>query len=286
MIRFPLSVANPFLPQGTASLSGVLNGEMDITGDMANPTFDGYINFDTTAVKVTMLGTSFTFSDEKIPVDSNVITFKDFNILACNANPLSLNGTVDARHLTDLRLDLDMAARNIQVVKSDRARGGADVYGKAFLDFFAGVKGNMQRLNVNADISLLEGTNVTYVMPDAEQTISGQSDQDMVHFIQFNDTTSTRSADSIASTAMSLNLNADLHLREGATVKCRPVVKRQQPCADNALGRSRLLHVASQRLAPHRTCQYQQWICTLHTAADERENFAFKDGSYIALTAT
>ncbi|MDE6066109.1 MAG: translocation/assembly module TamB domain-containing protein [Duncaniella sp.] len=219
MIKFPLSVVNPFIPNKMATLSGMLNGTMQITGDMAAPIFDGYINFDTTAVNVTMLGTSFTFSDEKIPVDSNVVTFKDFNILACNKNPLSINGTVDARHLTDIRLDLDLAARNMQVVNANRASKGSDVYGKAFLDLFAGIKGSLARiLNVNADISLLEGTNVTYVMPEAEQTISSQTDQNMVHFVQFNDTTSTQDADSIVTTTMALNLNADLHLREGATV--------------------------------------------------------------------
>ncbi len=282
MIKFPLHIVNPFIPDKMASLSGQLNGSMQITGDMANPTFDGYINFDTTAVKVTMLGTSFTFSDEKIPVDSNVITFKDFNILACNANPLSLNGTVDARHLTDLRLDLDMAARNIQVVKSDRARGGADVYGKAFLDFFAGVKGNMQRLNVNADISLLEGTNVTYVMPDAEQTISGQSDQDMVHFIQFNDTTTTRSADSIASTAMSLNLNADLHLREGATVNVDLSSNgnnrvQVMPSGDLDFSMSPL---NGSRLTGR--VNINSGFVRYTPPLMSEKNFAFKDGSYIA----
>lgn len=218
MIKFPMHVMNPFIPNRMATLSGQLNGSMQITGDMANPTFDGYINFDTAAVKVTMLGTSFRFSDEKIPVDSNVITFKNFNILACNDNPLAINGTVNARHISDILLDLDMAARNIQIVKADRARGGSDVYGKAFLDFFAGVKGNMQRINIDADISLLEGTNVTYVMPDAEQAITSQTDQDMVHFVQFNDTTTTYASDSIVSTTLAINLNADLHLREGATV--------------------------------------------------------------------
>ena len=218
MIRFPLHVVNPFIPNKMATLSGLLNGTMKITGDMAHPIFDGYIDFDTTAVKVTMLGTSFRFSEEKIPVDSNVITFKDFNILGCNSNPLTINGIVDARSLSNMKLDLDMAARNIQIVKSDRARGGADVYGKAFLDLFAGVKGNMQMLNVNADISLLEGTNVTYVIPELEQSVSSQSTQDMVHFVQFNDTTSTQKADSLVSTEMALNLNADLHLKDGATV--------------------------------------------------------------------
>ena len=180
MIKFPLNVVNPFIPDKMASLSGQLNGSMKITGDMANPRFDGYINFDTTAVKVTMLGTSFRFSDERIPVDSNIVTFNDFNIFACNENPLTINGTVNATSLSNVKLDLDMAARNMQVVKADRARGGSDVYGKAFLDLFAGIKGNMQLLKVNADVSLLEGTNVTYVMPEAEQAVASQADQDMV----------------------------------------------------------------------------------------------------------
>lgn len=219
MIKFPLSVVNPFIPNKMATLSGLLNGSMQITGDMAAPIFDGYINFDTTAVNVTMLGTSFKFSDEKIPVDSNIVTFKDFNILACNANPLSINGTVDARHLTDVRLDLNLAARNMQVVNAKRPLKGSDIYGKAFLDMTAGVKGSLARiLNVNADISLLEGTNVTYVLPEVEQAISAQTDQNMVHFVQFSDTTSTQNADSIATTTMALNLSADLHLREGATI--------------------------------------------------------------------
>lgn len=282
MIKFPLKVVNPFIPGKMATLSGQLNGSMQITGDMANPTFDGYINFDTAAVKVTMLGTSFTFSDEKIPVDSNVITFKDFNILACNANPLAINGKLDASHISNILLDLDMAARNIQIVKSDRARGGADVYGKAFLDLFAGVKGNMQRLNVDADISLLEGTNVTYVMPDAEQTISGQSDQDMVHFVQFNDTTSTRKADSIASTAMALNLNADLHLREGATINVDLSANgtnrvHVMPSGDLDFSMSPL---NGSRLTGR--VNINSGFVRYTPPLMSEKNFAFQDGSYIA----
>ncbi len=282
MIRFPLHVVNPFIPNKTATLSGLLNGSMKITGDMAHPIFDGYIDFDTTAVKVTMLGTSFKFSEEKIPVDSNVITFKDFSILGCNSNPLSINGTVDARSLSDMKLDLHMAARNIQVVKSDRARGGSDVYGKAFLDFFAGVKGNMHMLNVNADISLLEGTNVTYVLPEVSETVTTQSTQDMVHFVQFNDTTSTLRADSISSTDMALNINADLHLREGATVNV--------DLSSNGSNRIQVLPsgdldftmspLNGERLTGR--VNINSGFVRYTPPLMSEKNFAFQDGSYIA----
>ena len=67
MIRFPMRVANPFLPKNMARLSGMLNGRLDITGSLTRPILNGYLDFDTTAVSVGMLGTSFKFSEDKIP---------------------------------------------------------------------------------------------------------------------------------------------------------------------------------------------------------------------------
>lgn len=217
MIQFPLRVVNPFIPEGMATLSGMLNGTMKITGDMAAPVFDGYINFDSTNVKVAMLGTEFRFSDEKIPVDSNLVSFKDFNIWGCNSNPLAINGEVNLRSLSDMSLALDASARNIQVVGSDRPRG-AEVYGKAFLDIDASVKGNMRYMGVKADVSLLEGTNVTYVLTDAGTGITQQSDDDMVKFVEFADTAQVAAADSVVQTAMAMNVSADLHINQGSVV--------------------------------------------------------------------
>lgn len=219
MIQFPLKVVNPFLPKEYARLSGVLNGQMDITGDMANPIFNGFLDFDSTEVKVGMLGQSFRFSEDKIPVDSNVVRFKDFSITGANKNPLRVNGTVDARHLTDIRLDLDMKAKDMQVVNSSRASGGADVFGRAFLNVDASVKGNMTYLDVDATLNVLPGTNVTYIYETVNGTsIVSQSSEDMVRFVNFNDTTQVAAADSIAKPSMSMNLNANLIVSNGSTL--------------------------------------------------------------------
>ena len=119
-------------------------------------------------------------------------------------------------------------------------------------------------------------------MPDAEQTISGQSDQDMVHFIQFNDTTTTRSADSIASTAMSLNLNADLHLREGATVNVDLSSNgnnrvQVMPSGDLDFSMSPL---NGSRLTGR--VNINSGFVRYTPPLMSEKNFAFKDGSYIA----
>lgn len=220
MIRFPLRVANPFLPAGMAKLSGMLNGRMDISGDMARPVFNGWLNFDSTAVRVTMLGTDFRFPETKIPVDSGVVTFDGFGITACNDNPLVINGTANLRDLADIGLDLSLKARDMMIVNSTRARGGADVYGKAGIDLSADVRGSLGTyLRVSADASLLSGTNVTYVIPTATSTLaSASTDVDkMVHFVSFNDSAQVARADSVAR-SLALILDAGLTIEEGTTV--------------------------------------------------------------------
>ena len=217
MIKFPLRVVNPFIPQGMATLNGMLNGEMKITGDMTKPVFNGFIDFDTTSVKVKMLGTSFRFSEEKIPVDSGIISFNDFMIKAANDNPLVVNGTVNARNLANLALNLDLKAKNMQIVNSTRPHG-ADVYGKAFVNVDASAKGDMKFLKVNADLRLLSGTNITYILSETAQSLSSQSTEDMVHFVQFNDTTGISKADSIVVSSMALDLDARLRIDNGSTI--------------------------------------------------------------------
>ncbi len=217
MIKFPLRVVNPFLPPQMAKLSGMLNGNMTITGDMAMPVFNGYIDFDSTAVKVGMLGTTFNFSEEKIPVDSNIVHFNNFTISGCNENPLRVNGVIDLRHLSDIAVNLDLSAENFQIVNSSRPRG-ADVYGKAFLNIGAKVSGDMQRLQVDAEVDLLSGTNVTYVVPETTSALTSRSNSEMVHFVQFNDTAQVIRADSIVNSSMTLNLDAQLRIQEGTVI--------------------------------------------------------------------
>ncbi len=217
MIHFPLRVVNPFLPKDMAQLSGMLNGRMDITGDIANPIFNGYLNFDSTAVKVGMIGSSYAFSKEKIPVDSNVVRFTNFSIAGLNGKDLKINGTVDASRLSDIGIDLNMTARDMQIVNSTRPRG-ASIYGKAFIDLDATAKGNMQLLKIDADLNILAGTNVTYVVQDATSTLTSQSDTEMVRFVQFSDTTQVAQADSLVAPSLAMIIDARLTISEGSTI--------------------------------------------------------------------
>lgn len=219
MIHFPLRVVNPFLPKNVAQLSGMLNGQMDITGSMTSPVFNGFLDFDSTAVAVTMTGASYRFSENKIPVDSNMVHFNDYVISGLNNNGLHVNGVVDARHISDIKFNLGLKASDMQVVNSNRARKGASVYGRAFIDVDATAKGNLSFMTVDADLNILPGTNVTYVLTDAQQTLSTQSSSsDMVKFVNFADSANVAAADSLTNTGTAMILNANLTVSDGSTI--------------------------------------------------------------------
>lgn len=217
MIHFPLHILNPFLPKDMARLNGTLNGVMDITGSLAEPIFNGHLSFDSTSLTIPMFGTTYHFSDNPIPMDSNVVTFDNYRIESANDNPLVIDGTVDARHISDIRIDLDMAGNEMQIINSKKKRGVL-VFGKAFANLQASVHGNMERLNVDATVDVLENTNVTYVLSSATENLTSRSNIDMVKFVNFSDSTLVAQEDSITTSSMMLSIDATLRVYQGSVL--------------------------------------------------------------------
>jgi hypothetical protein len=219
MIHFPLSTVNPFIP-GIAKLSGTLNGRMDVSGDSDNPILNGYLDFDAAEVNVQMLGSTFSFSEDQIPVENSLVKFNNFTIKACNENPLALDGTVDIASMASPHVNLKAKATNMQIVNSTRAAKGADLYGKAYISLDAAVRGNLRLLNVDATASILSATNVTYVMPaTTSAALESRSTADMVHFVNFTDSVAVVAADSLAEAeTMQMAINAVLNVQQGSTI--------------------------------------------------------------------
>lgn len=213
--QFPLSIANPFLPQSTAQLSGTLNGHMAATGTSDSISLNGSLRFADAAVAVGMMGSTFRLDSVDIPVDTNIVRFNDFDIFGANGNPLKVNGSVDITRLSDPGINLSMTARNMQFVNSRKGKG-IDLFGKGYLDLDATVKGNLDFLNVNANLAILPQTNLTYQMSEAAAMAGLQPDEDVVRFVNFADTAQVQQADSIAPSGTLMAIAALLDIRQGS----------------------------------------------------------------------
>ncbi len=213
--RFPISIANPFL-DNMAVLGGSLNGDMRLEGSFTKPLLQGFIAFDSVTAKIPMAGSTLKFNNDTVKVKSNVVTFDKFDIYGQNDNPLTLDGIVDATSFSNIGFDLSVDGKNFQPIGND-SRAKSDIYGKLFLDLGATVKGTMSRMDINGNLNVLGTTDITYVVTSTAAQFTGTAENDVVKFVNFNDTTQVAEADSISS-SMNMRINAKVVVSPGTQV--------------------------------------------------------------------
>lgn len=217
LTRFPLKIANPFLDNAMV-LGGYLNGDMSMQGSFTAPVLNGAIAFDSVTAHIPMAGAHLRFGDEPFSVRDNIVDIDNFEIFAANDNPLVIDGTVDATAFSDMKFDLSANADNFQLVKSDQ-RSREDLYGKVFLSLNATVKGPMKILDVNGNVSLLGTTDATYRLNMDPAELSAQTDDEIVKFVNFNDTVQVAEADSIVESPLNMRIRAHLDIRPGTRLQ-------------------------------------------------------------------
>lgn len=214
--RFPLEMANPFIPQGLIELSGYLSGDASLRGSSEQPLINGKLYCDSTMLKLPVFGSRMNFGNEKIDVVDNNVQFNDFKIRGINNNPISINGNVNLAPLSNPMVNLSLSGEDVQLVDS-KYTSRSQVFGKAYVDMNAQALGRMNKLKARAYIDILPKTNVTYVMQEDVSTLSQSSNSDMVRFVNFNDTIEDV-VENVPEDGFNLDLDAVLNVQQGSTV--------------------------------------------------------------------
>lgn len=212
--EFPLVLANPFLGEDVASLKGSLNGGLKMTGSLVSPLLNGNIYCRDASIYMPMMGSTFSLDTVPVTVTDNIIEMRNFKVIGSNENPLTVDGRVDARNLSDIAIDLGMTARNMQLVGSTK-KSRSDIYGKLFVNLDATAKGKLSHFDVNASLSVLSSTDVYYTMTDAESVIAQQTSGEVVKFVVFADSLNTAVVDTVPE-MMNMKVTANLNIVNGA----------------------------------------------------------------------
>ena len=216
MKRFPLSVVNAFMPEGVGMATGYINAGLDFRGTMENPDIRGFARFDSTRVSSPLFGAKFDFDTVGIPVENGLIRFDKYKLYGANGNPIVVDGDFYFLPFDNMKTDLTITGKNVQVVDGKKS-GKAELYGKGFADLYAGVKGYLNELDVTASLSLLSGTDLTYVMQTATAELSQSSDDGVVEFVNFNDTVANVAEnDTVLQKPFAMRLNAMLTVQPNA----------------------------------------------------------------------
>ncbi|MDE6007493.1 MAG: translocation/assembly module TamB [Muribaculaceae bacterium] len=214
LTRFPLKIANPFLGDAMA-LDGYLNGDMRMDGSFSAPRLNGAIAFDSVVAHIPMLDARLRFGEDLLSVTDNLIKFENFDIFAANENPLTIQGSVDARKFSSIVFDLAAQANNFQLIKTDK-RSKGDIFGKIFLNLNATITGPMNLMNINGNVNILSNTEATYRMSTSAEQITASNSDGIVKFVNFNDTTAIAQKDTVVESPLNMRVDARLAITSGA----------------------------------------------------------------------
>ena len=215
--RFPLSKASPFIPGRMLRLRGYLNGEVNVSGTMDNPIINGNMVGDSAYVVMPRYGCSLRLSDDKLSVVDNKMELNNYRIISMNNNPVNVNGIVDFRDMDNMIIDLTLKGKNIQVIGAEQ-RTFSEVFGKAFADIDASITSRNNYMNMRADLTVLSGSNITYVLQDEINSLGTTYDENMVTFVNLNDSTGGTPNLVTAKGSYATNILANIVIQQGTKI--------------------------------------------------------------------
>lgn len=183
----PLYVINAFVPDNVLQLKGDLYGSVALRGSLDTLQLDGGVAFREAEAEVTMLGTGFRMDSAFIPIRNGKILFRNFRFTAPNGQALTVDGNVTLTPFSQMNTDLAFSATGFQVVNV-KANPVSLVYGKAYMDLNAGIKGPFSNLKLTGNVKLLDNTSIHYVLRNSSPELKDRT-VDLVRFVSFSDTT-------------------------------------------------------------------------------------------------
>lgn len=211
--NLPLNVANAFFPHDMGAFTGMLSSELSLTGTLDAPVVNGFARMDNATTTFTKVGASLAFDNSDIKIKNSRVHFDKYAIRGNNNNPLNISGTVDFSRLSNIAINLGLRGDNFQPIHIEENNSGL-IYGSVYTDMRMRVRGTLNDLRVLGKISLLSGTNATYIMQSSNSLTSTNYD-DMVKFIAFDDTTSAYKPELPEKRRASFSAMLDIELDEG-----------------------------------------------------------------------
>lgn len=214
--RFPLSLANGFIPAGMASLSGQLMGDVHVGGTTTRPAVNGAIMTNDVRLYSDQYSLALRLEDDTLLFDNSKLTLSNLRFFAQGQAPLVVDGTVNFANTEKIRLDVDLSAKNYELMNA-RKTHNALAYGKVYIDLTSQVRGTLDNLRMMGRLKLLGDTDVTYVLTDSPLTAEDQL-EGLVEFVDFSDT--LRVVEPVRTRPQHLNITIAMNIDEAAHLHC------------------------------------------------------------------
>ena len=213
--RLPFSLANAFMPPETIKLAGYALGNLEVKGCTDNPILTGSIATDSLHIKAEAYNINLRIPNDTLFINQSHIDLPQIKAYAAGNNPLTLDGSMDFRNLEKIQLNLNIAAKNYQLINAPKTRD-ALAYGKVYVDINSRIWGTLNDLKVRGGLNVLGNTDVSYVLKDSPLTVEDQL-SDLVTFCDFTDTVSV---EPIETSNQHLDIQMNISIEPTVKVLC------------------------------------------------------------------
>ena len=181
--KIPLHFINGFVPDQLLGLKGYGEGELAVKGALNKPHVEGEVYLDSAYLISEPYGISMRFDDDPVRIVDSKLLFENFMMYANNESPLNLQGNLDFSNVDRMMLDLRMRAQNFLLIDA-KENLRSEAFGKAYVNFFAIMKGPLTSLQMRGKLDVLGNTDMTYVLRESELSTDSQLDE-LVKFTDF-----------------------------------------------------------------------------------------------------
>lgn len=140
----------PLLEGNVTGLSGLLRGNISITGTTSRPDINGYIDVKNAYLTVDFLKARYSIND-RIQIQNSDIQFNNFRIYDVNNRQALLNGTVQTDYFKDIRMNLNLVPTNFQFMNTTE-RDNELFYGTVYATGLVLVSGSPSDIALNVSV--------------------------------------------------------------------------------------------------------------------------------------
>lgn len=213
--RLPLNMANGFIPDNIMRLEGYISGLLRIDGAVSSPLMSGNLGTDSVHICSDPYSIDLRIPDDTVTIKNSYLSLDKIQAYANGNNPLTLDGTVDFTDLERTKLNLNIVAKDFNLINAPK-RKGAEAYGKVYADIFGLMRGTLNDLDIRGRMKINGRTNVTYVMKDSPLTVDDQLSS-MVTFTDFSD---TLEAEPAHMPEQNIKMDLQVEIDEATTIHC------------------------------------------------------------------
>jgi len=204
-------IIEPFVKDYTTELSGLLYSNIDISGTLEKPKFEGYILPIKSSLKVNYLNTKYSFSDT-IFVSKNSIDFKNFIINDAEANQGFISGNITHNYLKDFKFNIRLDFQNFLSLNTNEKQNDI-FYGKSYASGIMKLNGTTELLDFYLAAKTEKNTNISIPLSNPEEI----SDNNFINFVSTK--TETTQKDKYKVNTSGINMTFDLEFNTNAELQ-------------------------------------------------------------------